>query len=351
MTALDASGRTNAPTARTTTTTTTTIGRAAVLTPWLAGLWVITYTGTALLHLLRDTGAPWVPTPASVLGSSSSADVSALIVALGTLEVAGLVLRPRSARVAGALLVATGLVVALLLADARALTFLGYAPMLLLGLAGIGPASEVDGAVLLPALAAVGHSFGGLALVLTGAGAIRASRARGSGWSPQTAARACRSAVTVAVVVPAFYALTRLAWALGIPFGVRDEFLVELGDGKYAGLGLALAALTGCLLTAGLVMRWGEVFWSWLPVLGGRAVPVAMAVVPSVLVGSVVFSAGLAFWRLVLVGEIDETPGAVADWAAWVPELFWPLWGVALVVAGLAYSARRAGPGLPAGLG
>lgn len=346
MTALDASRTTNAPTTTPTVSPTTspaTGHRTAALAPWLAGLWAIVCTGTAVLHLVRDTGAPWVPTPASVLGSSSSADVSALIVALGTLAAAGLVLRPRSARVAGALLVTSGLVVALLLADVRALTFLGYGPMLLLGLVGIGPASEVDGAVLVPALAAVGHSVGGLALVLTGATAIRASSARGSGWSPRSAARVCRAAVVVAVAVPAFYALTRLAWALGITFGVRDEFLVELGDGKYAGLGLALAALAGCVLTIGLVRRWGEVFWSWLPVLGGRAVPVAMAVVPSVFVGSVVFSAGLAFWRLVLVGEIDETPGAVADWAAWAPELFWPLWGVALVVAGLAYAARRAG--------
>ena len=53
--------------------------------------------------------------------------------------------------------------------------------------------------------------------------------------------------------------------------------------------------------------------------------------------------AGLGFWRLVLVGELDETPGTDADWAAWLPELFWPLWGVALAVAGLAYAARRAG--------
>ena len=335
MTALEAPRSTHAPT--------TTTRRTAVLAPWLAGLWAGAYAGTAVLHLVRDTGAPWVPTPASVLGSLSSADVSALIVALGTLAVVGLALRTRSARVVGGLLVATGLVVALLLADARALTFLGYAPMLLLGLVGIGPASDVDGSALVPALAAVGHSVGGLALILTGTAAIRAPSARWSGWSPQSAARACRRAVAVAVVVPAFYALTRLAWALGIPFGVRDEFLVELGDGTYAGLGLALAAFTGCVLTLGLVRRWGEVFWSWLPGLGGRRVPVGMAVVPAVFVASVVFSAGLAFWRLLLIGRISDFPGSESDWAAWLPELFWPLWGVALSVAALAYSARRAG--------
>ncbi|UUZ61397.1 hypothetical protein [Nocardioides sp. B-3] len=98
------------------------------------------------------------------------------------------------------------------------------------------------------------------------------------------------------------------------------------------------------MLTAGLVMRWGEVFWSWLPVIGGRPVPVRMALLPSVFVGSVVFSAGLAFWRLMWTGQITDIPGNEADWAAWVPELFWPLWGVALAVVGLAYAVRRAQP-------
>jgi hypothetical protein len=303
----------------------------------------VAYLGLAGLHLVLDTGAPWLPTPASVLGSLSSTDVFAMIMALGALGVAGLALRSRSPRVAGGLLVATGLVVALVLADARSLTFLGYLPMLLLGAVGVGPADQVAMSVLAPALASVGESVGGLALVLTGVATLRTTLAERSGWSEQSAAKVCRWAVAVAVAVPAFYALTRLAWALGIPFGVRDAFLVELGDGKYAGLGLALAASAGCLLTVGLVRRWGEVFWSWVPVIGDRPVPVRMALVPAVFVASVVFSAGLAFWRLVLAGEINETPGDVADWAAWAPELFWPLWGLALAVAALAYAARRGG--------
>lgn len=325
------------------TTRTAATPRKAGVSPWLAGLWSVAYLGLAGLHLVRDTGAPWVPTPASVLGSLSSTDVSVLIVALGTLGVVGLALRSRTPRVAGGLLVVTGLAVALVLADARSLTFLGYAPMLLLGVVGVGPADDVAMSVVGPSLASVGESVGGLALVLTGVAALRAVRSEGSAWPARTAATVCRRAVAVAVAVPAFYALTRLAWALDIPFGVRDEFLVELGDARFAGLGLALAALVGCMLTVGLVMRWGEIFWSWVPWLGGRRVPVGMAVMPAVFVGSVVFSAGLAFWRLVLVGGISATPGTVTDWATWVPELFWPLWGVALAVAALAYTARRAG--------
>ena len=317
--------------------------RPAGLSSWLAGLWSVAYLGLAALHLVRDTGAPWVQTPASVLGSLTAGSVSVLIVVLSALGLAALGLRSRSPRVAGSLLVVTGLVVALVLADVRSLSFLGYLPMLLLGVVGVGPADQVATSAVMQSLASLGESIGGLALVLTGIATLRTASVKWSGWTPESAARVCRWAVAVAVAVPAFYASTRLAWALGIPFGVRDVFLVELGNGKYAGLGLALAAFGGCLLTIGLVRRWGEVFWSWVPVIGGRPVPVRMALVPAVFVASVVFSAGLAFWRLVLAGEVNDTPGAMADWAAWVPEMFWPLWGVALAVAGIAYAARRAG--------
>ncbi|UUZ61398.1 hypothetical protein [Nocardioides sp. B-3] len=205
--------------------------RAAGLSPRLAGLWAVTYLGLAALHLVRDTGAPWVRDAASVLGSLSSPDVSWIIVVLAVLGLTGLGLRSRSPRVAGALMVTTGLVVALVLADARSLVFPGYLPMLLLGLVGVGPMDQVATEVLVPALASVGESVGGLALVLTGVAALRGATSR-PGLPVAVAARTCRWAVAVAIAVPAFYASTRLARALGIPFGVREEFPVELGDGK-----------------------------------------------------------------------------------------------------------------------
>lgn len=88
-------------------------------------------------------------------------------------------------------------------------------------------------------------------------------------------------------------------------------------------------------------MVWGEVFWPWLPRVGGRPVPLALALVPGRLVAGAVLSAGLSFWRLVVVGEFAKIPGARSDWAAWAPELLWPVWGVALAVACLAYLEQR----------
>jgi hypothetical protein len=315
--------------------------RISGMAPWLAGLWAITYGALGLLHLLRDTVAPWTGNPGSVLASVSGTTAAAAICVVAALVLAALGGLRRVPRAAGWILLLAGLGVALTLADTRTLAFLGYLPMLLLGLLGIGPATHVSAEIWGGSMVSLGHSMGGLATVLAGVAAL--------GWTaagrrdPATVARWGRVAVALAVAVPAFYALTRLAWAVGVPLGMRSESLTDLGSARYAGLALALAALTGCALTLGLVQRWGERFWRWVPVVGGRPVPVGMAVVPALFVASAVISAGLGFWRLLLLGSISEVPAGTGDWAAWLPTLFWPIWGVALGVAALAYQRRRAG--------
>lgn len=54
----------------------------------------------------------------------------------------------------------------------------------------------------------------------------------------------------------------------------------------------------------------------------------------------VITSAGLAFVRGVLVGEM---PFGIDDWGVVGPTLLWPIWGPSLGVATLAYSYRRPG--------
>jgi hypothetical protein len=72
-----------------------------------------------------------------------------------------------------------------------------------------------------------------------------------------------------------------------------------------------------------------------------------LAVVPAGLVALIVTSAGLMFWRLTASGGfelgIGETITLQGEWAAILPELLWPAWGVALALATLAYYYRRRG--------
>jgi hypothetical protein len=105
-------------------------------------------------------------------------------------------------------------------------------------------------------------------------------------------------------------------------------------------------AVAGALLTLGLVQGWGEVFPRWMPGVGGKRVPPALAIVPATLVAVLVINAGLTFWRRVLLGTtVFSLTGG--DWAALVPELLWPLWGAALGAATLAYYLRRRQPEAP----
>lgn len=330
------------------------VARAPQLTVWLAFLWALLHLSLALLNRVGRGPAPWTPMEASVLGSLSESAAATTLAALAVLTLAALWLIRRSGpgtsprRTGGAVLLASGLVVALGFADMRGLALLGYLPMVLLSVTGIGPVADLDPGVLVSPMLSLGHTVGGLALLMTGVAALAGGRGHAPGDTGAdattrraTALRVGRWSVAVAVAIPLCYAATRVAWAVGVPLGVRDEFLVELGDAKFAGLGLGVFAVIGVLLTLGLVQRWGEVFWRWVPRVGGRPVPVSVAVVPALFVAAAIGSAGLGFCRVLVVGELDSLPGEPEDWAAWAPELLWPLWGVALGVAAFAYRTRR----------
>jgi len=174
------------------------------------------------------------------------------------------------------------------------------------------------------------------------------------GWQrPDRAARWGRIAVYAAMVVPGFYAITRLAWALGIPLGMSAAYLRRGQESGMwiSGLFLALFGLAGAVLILGLVQRWGEVFPRWMIGLAGRRVPIALAVIPASLVAVLLVVGGLVIWSglpqmaanlaaggaegMEIIREITFQIG---------PTLLFPAWGVALAVATLAYYYRRRGP-------
>ena len=174
------------------------------------------------------------------------------------------------------------------------------------------------------------------------------------GWSsPSQAARWGRIALYVAMVPPVFYAITRYAWALGIPLGMSVEYLRSgRASGTWiGGLSLATFCLVGVVLMLGLVQRWGEVFPRWMIGLAGRRVPIALAVVPASLASVLLIVGGIGIWsglslmvanmRASGVGDI-EIIGAIIFQLG--PTLLFPVWGVALAVATLGYYFRRRGP-------
>ena len=63
-----------------------------------------------------------------------------------------------------------------------------------------------------------------------------------------------------------------------------------------SGLFLATFGLVGAALMLGLVQRWGEVFPCWMIGLGGRRVPIALAVVPASIVSVLLMVGGITIW-------------------------------------------------------
>lgn len=265
---------------------------------------------------------------------------------------------PRAVRTATVAAVAVVAVGASALADAAILARLGYLPVTLI-MAPFDPvmrAAFVD--FVNPAVVLQLASLGGAGLLAAsavrfarrGVGACESCGRRLAGadptWTtPVAAARWGRAAALVAAAIPAFYAVTRIAWALGIPLGFSPENVEELAgsDGLVAALGLGTFAVVGAVLTLGLFQRWGEVFPRWIVGLAGRRVPVKLAVVPATVVAIAVLPAGLS---MILVGLSGDSPiELTADqWGAVGPTLLWPLWSLTLAAATYAYWLRRREP-------
>jgi hypothetical protein len=167
------------------------------------------------------------------------------------------------------------------------------------------------------------------------------------GWNnPERAARWGRIAVYVAMIAPIFYTLTRYAWALGIPWGMSLDHL-RAGQVTHtwtSGLFLATFSLVGALLMLGLVQCWGEVFPGWIPFLGGKQVPMALAIVPAAIVSVLFMVGGIAAWSG--LSQMYAASKIVGEsLVVFVgPLLLFPIWSIALAVATLGYYYRRRGP-------
>jgi hypothetical protein len=324
---------------------------------YVAGAWSLTYAMLGVFWTTGGAGYPFGANDPSVVSAlrGLQADIGApLIVAVGLAgaAIAALVAQSIERRSVRAMLLIAAwlhaLGLTLLIPDYRALMAVAYIPIFLVGAPFDWPPTSFTRAIPWPVLNQLLCIGGGL---LWGATAIAYQRrnagacvscgrkATAGAWTtPEAAERWGRWAVAAAVIIPTIYAVTRWAWALGVPLGVTPEFLREgQADGfLWAGAGLATVGLVGALLTLGLIARWGEVFPRWLPPLHGKRVPPGLAIVPATVVAVLVAEAGLMYNRLWLGGFFPaDNP------ATYAPELLWPIWGAALAAATLAYHLRR----------
>ncbi|MGC5168186.1 hypothetical protein [Luteimicrobium sp. DT211] len=345
-------------------------GRGAVVARFAAGWWgaaaavalVVALTGKTLPvgDASREVGTPLVGVDARALTFWIGAlAVAGTLVALACLRLPGVPVSAVTRRVRVAVLAAGGAVLAgiVALTDLTVLARLGYLPVLLI----LAPFDAefrdallhkvVTGTSTFQAVALVGGALLAVALVRFDRAARAACASCGRhadghdpAWTtPAAAARWGRRATFAAAAVPVIYAVTRLAWVLGISLGFDQGDLDALHDssGWIAALGLGGFAAVGAVLTLGLTQRWGERFPRWTLGLAGRRVPVLLAVVPATVVAVAVLPAGVTLIAGVLDGDLELSGGGVA---AFGPAFLWPVWSVLLGAATYAYWLRRRGP-------
>lgn len=207
---------------------------------------------------------------------------------------------------------------------------LGLGGFELLGrmLASFGPMVPVA----LVALAHLGMAAALVAWMLLGG----RSGSRGRGFASWVLRH--RVGVTVAAALCAApYVLARATWLTPWPlFAPAAEVLDANPAVRLTGLTLGIGMLAGAVLTLGLVSRWGERFPRWMAGLGGRAVPVGVAVLPATLVATL-----FTFGGVELVATSLDTPHPVADALEMTLMLpFW-LWGPLLGLATWGYVMHR----------
>lgn len=328
-------------------------------------LWTAVYTCLAAYWTVSGKGFPFglendPNASISFLKDVTVRSAAPVLLAIGcaALAVGALMLRKRRihAVLSGTLIVFAVILSIVLLVgipDYRALVAVGYAPIFLLGLPFGWPDARFSAVIPWPVLnqmlCIVGGGLWGWVSLLYARRRRNAcmhcgrSAKKARGWTSPASAKVWGTwAVAIAFVIPTFYAVTRWSWALGIPLGIPDDFLREGQEAGmwYAGAALATLAFGGALLTIGLVRPWGEVFPRWTLFLKGKRVPLAAAIVPASFVAILVTGAGLMFVRLILDGSF---PYLSEGWGTVLPELFWPVWGLALGAAALAYYYRRRG--------
>lgn len=139
--------------------------------------------------------------------------------------------------------------------------------------------------------------------------------------------------------------LWRVALALGFGLGWSDAWLADAaGDwtGRAYLIALALVAEAFALLTLGLVQPWGEVLPRWVPVLGGRRIPPAAAIVPAAL-GSLALMAMWTGAPLMFTSRYEVAEQPDGNWKLLMAGCYLPLmfWGPLLAAVTWAYYRRR----------
>lgn len=322
------------------------IGLKRSLLIYAAAVWSFCYGLAGLYWASGGMGFPYGDEAAAGMGSffteARPESGGPLIAALGfagataALTLAGALKSGKGVRILSGFAWLACFTLVLIVPDIRLLRDLGYSLIgvfITLDIASLNQFYCLAGGVL----------WGACALVCrkTGRKAKKASII-----SPSSAARWGKWAVYIAILAALPWAVIRLSWFAGYPLGVSQELWRELNasvngaDPGFIKYLFGSLPILGSLLTLGLIQRWGEVVPRWVPFMGGKDVPPALAIVPGGLVAVILIMAGIRMYGF-FIPELIQGRFDAANWAVSTPIFFFLPWGLSLGLATLAYYYRR----------
>ena len=188
-------------------------------------------------------------------------------------------------------------------------------------------------------------AIAGFAAIAMGAFRSGATGRRFEAWL----VRHRRLLTILAAAGPLPYAIVRATWLTPWPlFGPSGAEMAELPEIRVTGLMLGSGAVAASILTLGLILPWGTVFPKWMPGVGGRRVPPAVAIAPGLVAALILCVSAVP---MLLTGAPAEGHDLATTLLVAMVLPLW-FWGPALALAVWAYAAwRRAEPGYGEGPG
>jgi hypothetical protein len=155
----------------------------------------------------------------------------------------------------------------------------------------------------------------------------------------------------VAVLAPLPYSLSRVLWALGVPVGIHEKGLDEIGVPSVGMSAYVLALAVGSAMvgaaTYQIALRGRRTLPGFLPFFGGGRVPHFALIVPAALISVFLLSAFFAAEHAPkLFTDPDDFRRSVAPegwapaWAFWAQEAVFGVWGASLAIATFTYWHR-----------
>lgn len=151
----------------------------------------------------------------------------------------------------------------------------------------------------------------------------------------------------VAILAPLPYSLSRVVWALGIPFGIDAELLRDFkspGIGSLYILALALLPDATAAYTHTFLASRRPTVPERAPLIGGRPGRPALVVAP--LLAPIAILGGFNLWSLGPIGDGFTIPAendGLPGWSFWGQVASFWIWGVALTIATAAYAWETRG--------